>query len=48
MAAVKPNRGHNKKKEGGSIMIRMLAEVMTIAIGGYAPRPAGRGEYRRR
>ena len=29
-------------------MIRMLAEVMTIAIGGCEPRPRRRGEYRRR
>lgn len=29
-------------------MIRMLAEVATIVIGGYVPRHAAPGEYRRR
>lgn len=29
-------------------MIRMLAEVMTIAIGGYAPRANKRGERAKR
>lgn len=27
-------------------MIRILAEVMTMAMGGYAPRPARKGEYK--
>ncbi len=26
-------------------MIRMLAEIMTLAMGGYAPRAAHKGEY---
>ena len=29
-------------------MIRMLAEVATIVVGGFVPRPAMKGEYRRR
>lgn len=27
-------------------MIRMLAEIMTLAMGGYAPRTAHKGEYK--
>lgn len=35
-------------KQEGQAMIRILAEVMTIAIGGYAPRRAPEGVRPRR
>ncbi len=27
-------------------MIRMLAEIITLSLGGYAPRAAHKGEYK--
>jgi hypothetical protein len=41
---VNANTGHQQNK-GDQKMIRMLAEVMTLAMGGYAPRAARKGEY---